>query len=77
MFPPINSAGKGMKIAAKIVYSVIVCTEFNDYFDGLVQDCSNSSVLAMELLQSCAKPLIFLHPITWMNTTGDINKDQK
>ena len=24
--------------------------------DGLVQDCSNSSALAMELLQSCAKP---------------------
>ena len=24
--------------------------------DGLVQDCSNSSVLAMELLQSCNKP---------------------
>ena len=24
--------------------------------DGLVQDCSNSSVLAMELLQSCFKP---------------------
>ena len=23
--------------------------------DGLVQDCSNSSALAMELLQSCAK----------------------
>ena len=26
--------------------------------DGLVQDCSNSSALAMELLQSCTKPLI-------------------
>ena len=26
--------------------------------DGLVQDCSNSSALAMELLQSCAKPSI-------------------
>ena len=25
-------------------------------FDGLEQDCSNSSVLAMELLQSCTKP---------------------
>ena len=28
------------------------------YFDGLVQDCSNSSVLVMWLLQSCAKPSI-------------------
>ena len=27
--------------------------------DGLVQDCSNSSVLAMELLQSCNKPLMW------------------
>ena len=26
---------------------------------GLVQDCSNSSVLAMELLQSCNKPPIY------------------
>ena len=25
-------------------------------FDDLVQDCSNSSALAMELLQSCTKP---------------------
>ena len=30
--------------------------------DGLVQDCSNSSALAMELLQSCTKPLIsYIH----------------
>ena len=26
--------------------------------EGLAQDCSNSSALAMELLQSCAKPSI-------------------
>ena len=26
--------------------------------DGLVQDCSNPSALAMELLQSCTKPSI-------------------
>ena len=29
-----------------------------EYIDGLVQDCSNSSALAMELLQSCTKPSI-------------------
>ena len=29
------------------------------YIDGLVQDCSNSSALAMELLQSCTEPLIY------------------
>ena len=28
------------------------------YFDGLVHDCSNSSALAMEFLQSCTKPSI-------------------
>ena len=33
----------------------------NMYFDGLVQDCSNSSALAMELLESCTKPWI-----TWI-----------
>ena len=31
--------------------------------DGLVQDCSNSSALAMELLQSCTKPLILCSAI--------------
>ena len=29
------------------------------HIDGLVQDCSNSSALAMELLQSCTKPSIW------------------
>ena len=27
-----------------------------EYTDGVVQDCSNSSALAMELLKSCTKP---------------------
>ena len=27
------------------------------HIDGLVEDCGNSSALAMELLQSCTKPL--------------------
>ena len=34
------------------------------HFDVLVQDCSNSSALAMELLQSCAKPSISYLPYT-------------
>ena len=33
------------------------CTD-NRYVDGLVQDFSNSSALAMEILQSCTKPSI-------------------
>ena len=32
---------------------------------GLVQDCSNFSALAMELLQSCAKPSIYI----WIHKT--------
>ena len=30
-----------------------------NHIGGLVQDCSNSSALAMELLQSCTKPSIW------------------
>ena len=42
-----------------IVWSLSDLHQSNlDHFDGLVQDCSNSSALAMELLQSCAKPFI-------------------
>ena len=31
---------------------------------SLVQDCSNSSALAMELLQSCTKPSIYNAELT-------------
>ena len=34
------------------------------YIDGLAQDCSNSSALALELLQSCTKQSIYnMHKI--------------
>ena len=32
---------------------------YDAHFDGLVQDCSTSSVLAMAILQSFTKPSIF------------------
>ena len=35
--------------------------------NGLVQDCSNSSVLAMELLQSCTKPSKYACETYWKN----------
>ena len=38
--------------------------EFAAHIDGLVQDCSNSSALATELLQSCTKPSIYTSPKT-------------
>ena len=34
------------------------CSMIEDDIDDLVQDCSNSRALAMELLQSCTKPLL-------------------
>ena len=33
-------------------------TATSDHMDGLVQDCSISSALAMQILHSCTKPLI-------------------
>ena len=33
-------------------------SEMIDHFDGFVQDCSNYIANALELLQSCTKPLI-------------------
>ena len=35
-----------------------LCAYYLGYIDGLVQDCSNSIVNALELLQSCAKRYI-------------------
>ena len=37
------------------------------YIDGLMQDCSISSALAMEILQSCTKPSIFgMIKMSWL-----------
>ena len=41
-----------------------ILEELAQYIDGLVQDCSNSSALAMELLPSCTKPSTHWHK-TW------------
>ena len=38
-----------------------------DHINGSVQDCSNSSVLAMALLQSCTKPSIWTPWIQLIN----------
>ena len=32
------------------------------YFNGFVQDCSNSIANTLELMQSCTKPLIWCFP---------------
>ena len=44
-----------------------------DEFDGLVQDCSNSSALAMELLQSCTTPSNY----SLSNTSHTVYSTQK
>ena len=38
---------------------VYTFTPYWKHIDGLVQDCSNSSAYALELLQSCTKPSIY------------------
>ena len=43
----------GLILLCFVVVLLIVCWPIK--FDGLVQDCSNSSALALELLQSCTK----------------------
>ena len=45
--------GQGEILTALVANMVI------KYIDGLVQDCSNSIANALELLQSCTKPLIY------------------
>ena len=40
-------------------------TSFEHNLDGLVQDCSNFSALAMGLLQCCTKPSFCLIAATW------------
>ena len=43
-------------------------TPWNVHIDGLVLDCSNSSMLAMELPQPSAKPSIyFITAILWLH----------
>ena len=41
-----------------IIIVLRICSYCVLDIDGLVQDCSNSIANALELLQSCAKPLI-------------------
>ena len=43
----------------KYVHIYILVQHNKDYIDGLVLDCSNSTAYALELLQSCTKPLIY------------------
>ena len=46
-----------MAISIRIAEDISHWDIFENYIDGLVHDCSNSSALAMELLQSCMGPM--------------------
>ena len=45
-----------MVVITELVDTQHLKVESRSNIDGLAQDCSNSSALAMELLQSCTKP---------------------
>ena len=47
-------------LALQWLYTIILA---HVHTDGFVQDCSNSSALAVELLQSCTKPSISYQPL--------------
>ena len=57
-------------IVMKIVREMGPMSFLHAHVDGLVQDCSNSSVLAMVLLQSCTKPSIY-----WSLGTSDLTNN--
>ena len=42
------------------IYRILICSSLWLHIDGFVQDCSISSALAMEILQTCTKPSIYL-----------------
>ena len=52
------------KIRPKFLFGPVKAQKFSQCL-GLAQDCSNSSALAVELLQSCAKSLISLNAFSW------------
>ena len=56
-----------IEVHVDTMWEVLLChpSWLNYDIDGLVQDCSNSIALAMELLQSCTKPSIYVWLIVW------------
>ena len=54
----IMSPQQGHLLLMNTFFELRITTNRN--IDGLAQDCSNSNALALELLQSCTKPLIYI-----------------
>ena len=70
---PIDSESELVQVMAwHSLINKLLITWSNDaqilwcHIDGLVQDCSNSSVLAVDLLQSCTKLSIWRHEATFV-----------
>ena len=42
-------------------------SRYMQHINGVVQDCSTSNALAMEILQFCTKPLIYILPNQWLS----------
>ena len=59
-FSPVAGAGAVHGFFDTDLHEICGCCKVSKvrYFDGLGQGCSISSVLAMEILQSCIKPSI-------------------
>ena len=49
------------EVLLNLSHAEFILGSIKKHIDGLVQDCSNSSALAMELLQIGAKSLIYWH----------------
>ena len=47
------------------------CALFLGYIDGLMQDCSISSALAIEILKSCSKPSLLYFTLHWVKPCTD------
>ena len=48
----------GLNVKVSILVQMVPIKNVTSHIGGLERDCINSSVLALELLQSCAKPSI-------------------
>ena len=56
------------EIKARVSYDIYIkLWNTITHIDGFVQNCSNSSALAMELLQLCAKPPISYFINRWLS----------
>ena len=55
-----------VNVEKRFCYVWLVVPWYHDCIDGLLQDCSNSSALVMELLQYCTKPsVLWCDKMTW------------